>query len=159
VNVRLEGKWLIGGGVGAIIVIVLAIAAWKDKSIDIPLVSEGGSAAKAHAGSSPVAEEPEGPDLQHCVDLWNKSFNAGSMSELVALVPSYVSVTTSDLYPGKCLVTGANPELNLAAQFLEGGSGPDAYSQIGSGEANSLPASVTNWNASSDGEGHLTLKP
>ena len=76
---------------------------------------------------------------------------------MAALVASYVSVTTSNLYPGKCLVTGANPQLDLSAQFLESDSGRYAYDQVGSGEANSLPPSVTNWNASADGEGSLAL--
>ena len=147
------------GAISGVIVAMIGIAA-------VIAAASGGSdgrsasetSANASSGSRPVAES-EGPDLQRCVNVWNKSFNAGSKSELVALVPSYVSVTTSNLYPGKCLVTGANPELNLAAQFLEGGSGPDAYSEIESGEANSLPASATNWNASADSEGNLTLKP
>jgi hypothetical protein len=68
-----------------------------------------------------------------------------------------VSVTTSDLYPGKCLVTAANPELNLSAQFLEGDGNPYAFDQVGSGEATSLPPSVTAWNASADSEGYIGL--
>lgn len=157
-NVRLDKKWLLAGGVGAVALIVIAIVAWQAKSINIPLVSEGQSVAQAPSGvgGHPVAEPAE-PDLQRCVDLWNKPSDAGPRSSMAALVASYVSVTTSEVYPDKCLVTAANPELNLSAQFLEGDGNPYAYDQVGSGSAGSLPPSVTAWNASADGEGYLTL--
>lgn len=158
-SVRLDKKWLIGGGIGAVILIVLVLVAWQAKSINIPLVSEGNSVAQApsDAGGHPVAESPE-PDLQRCVNLWNNSSaNAGPRSSLSALEASYISITTSEVYPDKCLITAANPEINLSAQFLEGDGSPYAYDQVGSGSASSLPPSVTDWNAASDAEGHVAL--
>ncbi len=163
VKLEIEKKWLLGGGTAAVAVAALFLVAWIVKGIDIPLVGEGGSApAQAQVqGHSDLGDESmPGLDLQHCVDIWNSSTdNAGPQSSMSALAASYVSVTFSDLYPGKCLVTGANPELNLSAQFLESDAGPYAYDQMGSGAATSLPSSVTAWNASSDGEGYLTLRP
>lgn len=41
-NVQVEKKWLIGGGIAAVVLIVFAIAAWQDKSIDIPVVGSNG---------------------------------------------------------------------------------------------------------------------
>ena len=161
-KLEIEEKWLAIGGAGAVALLVLVIAAWQIKSINIPLLSEGGSApaqAQPQAHSDLDDESMPGLSLQRCIDLWNGSSNASGRSSLSALVASYVSVTFSDLYPGKCLVTGANPELNLSAQFLEGDSHPNAFDQVGSGAATSLPPSVTAWNASSDSEGYLTLKP
>lgn len=41
-NVKLDRKWLIGGSIGAAVVIVLAVIAWQVKSIDIPLIGNNG---------------------------------------------------------------------------------------------------------------------
>ncbi|MCW2988937.1 MAG: hypothetical protein JWM24_1875 [Solirubrobacterales bacterium] len=155
-NVQVDRKWLIGGGIGVALLIVLALAAWQVKSIDIPLVSEGHSVAHARSGSEspPVVK---GPNLQRCVTLWDGRSNAGPQSTVSTLEGSYVSVTMSSLYSDKCLITATNPQLNLSAQFLESESGPYAYDQAASGEATTLPASVTRWNASANGEGFLTL--
>jgi hypothetical protein len=35
--------WLIGGGIAVLVLVVLAVAAWQDKGIDIPLVGNGGA--------------------------------------------------------------------------------------------------------------------
>lgn len=158
-DVRIDKKWLIGGGIGTAAFVVLVLAAWLIPSINIPLVGEGASSTPSQARAHSDVDDASVPglDLQHCVDLWNQPSEARSRSSMAALVASYVSVTTSNLYPGKCLVTGANPQLDLSAQFLESDSGRYAYDQVGSGEANSLPPSVTNWNASADGEGSLAL--
>lgn len=160
-KLEIDKKWLIGGGIAAIAIAALFLVAWIVKDIDIPLIGEGGSTPRAEAtGHSDVGDQSmPGLDLHHCVDLWNSTDNAGPQSSMSALVAPYVSATFSDLYPGKCLVTGANPELNLSAQFLESDSGIYAYDQVGSGAATSLPPSVTAWNASADSEGYLTLQP
>jgi hypothetical protein len=154
----MDKKWFLAGGVGAVVLVVLAVVAWQVKSIDIPLVSEGHSVAhaQANAESQSVAK---GPNLQRCVTLWDGQSNAGPQSTVSTLEGSYVSVTMSSLYSDKCLITAANPQLNLSAQFLESESGPYAYDQAASGEATTLPASVTHWNASANEEGLLTLKP
>jgi hypothetical protein len=155
-----DRKWLIGGaGIGVAVLIVLVVA-WQIKSIDIPLLSEGHSVAQADSGSSHPVAESEGSDLQRCVNVWNGSSNAGPRSELVALVPEYISITMSSIYEDKCLVTAANSELNLASQFLEGDTTSGAtYSATESGTATTLPASVTQWNASANSEGYLSLNP
>lgn len=160
-KLEIDKKWLVAGGIAAVALAALFFVGWIVKSIDIPLVGEGGSTPRAEAkGHSDVGDQSmPGLDLQHCVELWNSTDNAGPQSSMSALVASYVSVTFSDLYPGKCLVTGANPELNLSAQFLESDSGVYTYDQVDSGAATSLPPSVTAWNTSSDDEGYLTLQP
>lgn len=157
-KLEIDRKWLIGGGIGAALLIAVAVGV-----VALASGGSGRSAAETPASDAEIAEleeevgsaEEEG--LEECVVLWNGSENAGPQSSLAALVASYVSVTTSDLYPGKCLITAANPELNLSAQFLESDAGPYAYDQVGSGEATSLPSSVTDWNASDAGEGKLLL--
>lgn len=159
-KLEIERKWLAVGGAGAIALLVLVIAAWQIKSINIPLFSEGGSApaqAQPQAHSDLDDESMSGLSLQRCIDLWNGSSNASGRSSLSALVASYVSVTFSDIYPDLCLVTAANTELDLSAQFLEGDSRPNAFDQVGSGSASSLPPSVTDWNAASDSQGYIRL--
>ena len=131
----------------AIIVIALASGGSSKSAAETP-------ARSAEVGSS------EGDALQACVDLWNRPSNAAIRQELKVLVPEYVSVTMSSVYEDKCLITAANPELNLASQFLEGGNTSGAtYSATESGSATTLPASVTQWNASANSEGYLSLNP
>lgn len=158
-KLEIDRRWLLASAVGVVALLVLTIVAWQIKSIDIPLLGEGGSAprAEAQAHNDLDDESMPGLSLQGCVDLWNGSLNASGRSSLSALLASYVSVTFSDLYPGKCLVTAANSELNLSAQFLEGDGNPSAFDQVGSGAATSLPPSVTDWNASSDERGYIGL--
>jgi hypothetical protein len=156
-KIEIEKKWLVGGGIGALLIVA---------AVGVIALASGGSgksAAETPASDAEIAElgeevgSVEGEGLEECVDLWNNSENAGPQSSLAALAASYVSVTTSDLYPGKCLITAANPELNLSAQFLEGDGNPYAFDQVASGEATSLPSSVTAWNASTDSVGHIGL--
>jgi hypothetical protein len=105
-------------------------------------------------------EGAEDEALQECVDLWNRSSNSAIRQQLTVLVPEYVSVTMSSIYEDKCLITAANPELDLASQFLEGGVTSGAtYAATESGSATTLPASVTQWNAKLEPEGYLALLP
>jgi hypothetical protein len=158
VKIEIEKRWLIGGGIAVALLFAVAIGV-----IALASGESGKSAAETPASDAEMAglEEEVGSaeeeGLEECVDLWNNSENAGPQSSLAALAASYVSVTTSDLYPGKCLITAANPELNLSAQFLEGGGNPYAFDQIATGEATSLPPSVTAWNATVDSVGHIGL--
>jgi len=116
------------------------------------LASGGGTGARA---SKEIHREGDsGPNLGRCVDLWNRPANAAARSSVSALIADFVSVTTSDLYPGKCLITAANSQLNLSAQFLENGA---EYQPVASGENTTLPVSVTGWNAASDEKGYILL--
>lgn len=161
VKLEIEKKWLVGGGIGAAFLVVLAIVAWQVKSIDIPLVSEGHSAANAGSGAK-AGDAPVEADLQRCVVLWNKPSNDYGRSLISGYSdqPPYVNVDFSATFSDKCLITSANPDIGRAYQFLEGrgessGLGPFGI-PVSEGSVNSLPP--TEWNASSDGEGYLTLK-
>jgi hypothetical protein len=141
---------------------VLAIIAWADKSIDIPLVGHGEKAhvEAQHGGDDrPVVE----PDLRRCVDLWNEPSNdyGRTLISGYSSQPPYVNINFSAQFPDKCLITAANPDIGEAHQFLEGRGGSSGLGPFGlpisEGSVNSLPP--TEWNTSSDGEGYLTLKP
>lgn len=54
------------GGLGAALLIVLAVAAWQDKSIDIPLISER---HKAQADQALIKQKPT--DVNGCLAAWN----------------------------------------------------------------------------------------
>jgi hypothetical protein len=164
VKLEVSRRRLLAGGIGAVFLIGIAIAAWQSKSVDIPLVSEGHSVARAQAQHGGDDRPVASTDLENCIAVWNSYENSYPRQSLTNLGEGlYVSVTTSKLYSRKCLITAANPELNLAAQFFEGGSGTNAsgspFSPSATGSADSLPSSVTNWNASADGKGYLALKP
>ncbi len=157
-KIEIKKKWLIVGGIGALVIVAVAVIALASGG-------SGNSAAEAPASSAEIeevageVEAAEGEALQECIDLWNKPSNSAIRQELTVLVPEYVSVTMSSVYEDKCLITAANPELDLADQFLEGGNTSGAtYSATESGSAATLPASVTNWNASVKPEGRLVLR-
>lgn len=156
-NVRIDKKWLVGGGI-AVLIVVAAVAV-----VALANGSGGKSAAEMPASNAEIAEleeefgSTEEEAFQECVTAWNGSSNEGPRSEVSTLEASYVSITMSEIYPDKCLVTAANPQLDLAAQYLEVEGGPYAFQNQASGKATSLPATVTDWNASANEEGLLTL--
>jgi hypothetical protein len=127
--------------------------------------SSKGSAAETPASEAEIhelADEVEGEEEEafyECLPAWNGPENVGPRNEVSVLEASYASITLSELYPGKCLVTVANPQLNLAAQYLEVEGGPYTFKDQSSGEATSLPSSVTEWNASVKNGGRLALRP
>jgi len=144
-----------------VLLVALVAAAWLIPSIDIPLVGEADSST---TGSSDVNESIREADadeaaLRRCVLLWNKADNTAARNTLAVSEGEYVSVTLSAQYPDRCLVTIANPRLDLSAQLLESGSASAyPYDQIASGSASTLPQSVTHWNASPYGaEGGIAL--
>lgn len=157
-SIQVEKKWLLGAGIAALLIVAAIIV--------IVLASGGSSksAAETPAGNAEIAEleeevgSAEEEALEECVTLWNSSENVGPRNEVSTLEATYASITYSEIYPDKCLVTTANPQLNLAAQYLEIEGGPYAFKNQASGEATSLPATVTEWNAAVAGEGILTLK-
>jgi len=169
-NLEIDKKWLIGGGIGAATLIVFAIVAWQVKSIDIPVISEGKSAAETPASEAEINElsnefeEEEGEALETCLILWNGEGNAAARQTLAVMEASYASATFSAIYPDRCLVTAANPKWDLAAQFLEGELEGEAgemfvsFSQLDGGSASTLDPSVTNWNLVVASEGQLWLK-
>lgn len=121
------------------------------------------SAAETPASNAEIAEleeefgSAEEETLQECVAAWNGPENVGPRNEVSTLEATYASITLSELYPDKCLITTANPQLNLAAQYLEVESGPYTFKTQASGEATSLPESATNWNAHVNAGGRLSL--
>lgn len=148
-NIRVDRKWLVAGGL-AVVALLAAVAL---------LATRGdGSSPERAVAKEEVKHDAAGPGLQRCVDLWNRPSNSSIRQQLSVLLPDYVSVTLSSLYEDRCLVTGANAQLDLAAQFLEGGVTSGAtYSAAENGSASTLPVSVTQWNASADEEGYLRL--
>lgn len=156
-ELRIDKKWLVGGGIAAVVVIVAVIV--------IVLVSGGSSksAAETPASNGEIAEleeefgSAEEEAFAECVAAWNGAENVGPRNEVSTLEASYVSITMSEIYPDKCLITAANPQLNLAAQYLEVENGPYTFKTQASGEATSLPASATNWNANVNAGGRLSL--
>lgn len=168
-KLEVSRKWLLAGGIAAAILIVFAIITWQVKSIDIPLVGQGGSIAETEAHTDVNDQFMPGLDLQRCVILWNKPSNDYGR-ELISGYsdqPPYVSVGFSEIYPDKCLITAANPDLGRAFQFNDGGQGSGGGESglgpfgfpVSEGSPNTLPPSATNWNASADSEGFLRLNP
>lgn len=158
-DIRVDRKWLFGGIVGVVVIATVAV---------IVLASGGSSdksAAETPASSAEIAEleeefgSTEEEAFGECVAAWNGPENEGPRNEVSTLEASYASITLSELYPDKCLVTAANPQLNLAAQYLEVESGPYTFKTQASGEATSLPATVTEWNAEVGAQGKLALSP
>ncbi len=143
---------------GIVVVVLMAIGATA-------LASGGSSesAAEAPASNAEVAEveeefeSAEEEAFGECIAAWNGSENVGPRNEISTLEASYVSITMSEIYPDKCLITAANPQLNLAAQYLQAEGGPYAFKTQASGEATSLPESATNWNANVNAGGRLSL--
>lgn len=148
---------VVGGGIALVVLVAVGVVVLAGGS--------GKSASETPASEAEIAEVSEEVEsaekeaLAECLTLWNGPENAGPRSEVSVSEASYASVTISKLYPDKCLITVANPELNLAAQYLQIENGPYAFKNQASGEATSLPATVTEWNASADSGGNLTLKP
>jgi hypothetical protein len=126
--------------------------------------SSGKSAAETPASEAEITEleeefgSAEEEAFEECLTLWNGPENVGPRNEVNTLEASYASITLSELYPDKCLITAANPQINLAAQYLQIEGGPYAFKNQASGEATSLPATVTEWNATAN-EGYLRMKP
>jgi hypothetical protein len=72
----------------------------------------------------------------------------------------YVSVGFSADYPDLCLITASNPDTDIAMQFLESQNSPYGGNYKPSGDPTSssnLDPSLTNWNASANAEGRITL--
>ena len=139
--------------------------------------SSGESAAETPASDAEIAgvvkevenaeEEVEASDaeeLKICMIFWNGEGNESARRTVSVMEAPYASATFSAIYPDKCLVTVANPKLDLAAQFLEGeleGEAGEMYvsfDQIETGSASTLDPSVTNWNLTVANEGSLWLK-
>lgn len=163
-NPGVDRKWLLIGGIGAAVLVVIAVVAI--------VVATGGSSDAGTAASDAEIEEVVGEvedaeveELETCLILWNAEPNASARQTVSVMQASYASLTFSATYPDKCLVTAANPKLDLAAQFLlgelEGEEGEmfTSFDQVHSGSASALDPSLTNWNVSIGREGTFSLSP
>jgi hypothetical protein len=150
--------------------VAIFLAAWLIKSIDIPLVGSGGASTSRAADGGPSLADLETDFANHCIALWNGRSNQADRETVANLDYSteeaplyYVSVGPSATFPDKCLVTVASPSSNRAYQFVEGAQGSNVAGfgifglPVFEGSPGQLDASVTNWNATADGEGIVTL--
>ena len=118
----------------------------------------------AEVGRQEFRQQQRPPPEQRCVQLWNAEANAPEHGVLrneggQKPEPVCLSRVLSGL-PDLCLIT-ANPDLGFAVQFLE--SSQDSgysgnYKLTGLISSTNLDPSLTNWNASADAQGLITLK-
>jgi hypothetical protein len=150
--------------------VAIFVAAWLVKSIDIPLVGSSGSSTPRAADGGPSLTDLENESTRRCIALWNGRLNQADRETVANLDYStedaplyYVSVGPSATFPDKCLFTVASPTTNRAFQFVEGAEGSNIAGfgifglPVFEGSPSELDASVTNWNATADGDGNVTL--
>jgi len=143
----------VGVGLIVLVAVVVAVAGGGDGD-------SSGGAADGVAEADLVAAERAGNE--RCAELWNSTENqtwkglAGTQSNTG---DAYVSVGFAADYPDKCLITVSIPAIRTARQFMESGGdiGAGPFGMPVDADPNSLDPSLTNWNASIDEEGTITL--
>lgn len=163
VRIRKKPRW-IAAGIAVLLLLGTGVFFLANRNE----AGSEGAIADSTATDQDLAEL-ERAGLQDCVDRWNSSSNE-QIREMLSIAvqlsgSSYVNVGWAADYPDRCLITVSIPERQAAQQYLQNPdsdeeSGPLStdYSFPRSIDPSTLDASLTEWNASADAEGFVSLE-